>query len=722
MKYSITGFALLLIMALRPIAALHASDTVAIDDNLVYRNISSSIDYIEDRTRTLTINDISAPKSIDWHRSRKQHLNLGYTKSVYWLRVSTENITGGTIHWLLEIDFPPIDLIELYTPDPAGGYTVRKAGDTLPFSAREIKYVNYLFNMNQGPGTMTFYIRIDSLDAIDFNLNIMTMNAFIDRFHNDMPVYWMFFGLMIIMIMYNLGYFIITRERGYLFLACFIITYALLEFNLKGFASQYFWPGSVWWTNRANPLLATLLIFWITLFLADFTNISMPWKKQKNGLRRSGSWPPFIVIVLSLMLAAATLFIKLQLSLMLMYGLALVNITGAFITGVYAGYFRKRPSRQARIANKAFFVFAVLSPVLILSLTGIIPPNFLSRWCLQIGTSFAVVFLSFGMADKMRHMRNTIRAAERRYSHLVENTSEIIFTLDDSNSILNINSAVKMHLGYRPEDLAGVNILDLIQETWNNKPEIARQMLLEYISELKNKQKRSVRFRITLKNKFSHEPQELTMTFEYTGDLNTGYTILGKASPVIDDVLSDFLETEEYSYNLNNYFTNAEMMSQRLVRNLNRFTTPGVIMQIRIALREAIINSIEHGNLNLTFDEKTSLPDGASYFNLIKERQMDPALTEKKVKIDYSLNRERVIYEISDEGEGFDHRTMMDRNPVSPENLMLGHGRGLLMITSAFDNVEFNEKGNRIVLVKYFNRNCSSGPILPAPGFPVQEL
>lgn len=704
MKYFITGFFSLLIILLPPVAALHASESVIIDDKLTYRNISGAIDYFEDRTRSLTIDDVSADKTIEWKKSLKQHINLGYTKSVYWFRFKAENTSEETISWLLEIDFPPIDLIELYTPAQDGKYIARKAGDTLPFSAREIKYINYVFSMSQEPGSMISYIRIDSLDAIDFNLNIMNRNTFMDRFHNEMPVYWMFFGLMIIMIMYNLGYFIITCEAGYFYLANFIITYALLEFNLKGFAYQYFWPDSSWWTNHANAVFAALLIFWITLFIADFTNITMPWNKQKSRHPKSHSWPPFLVIALSLLLAIASLFINLQISLMLMYGLALINITGAFINGIYAGYFRKKPSRQTRIANMAFSIFALLSPVLILSLTGVIPPNILSRWSMQIGTSFAVVFLSFGMADKIRNMKKNIRAAERRYSHLVENTSEIIFTLDDKNCILNINSAVKMHLGYRPDELVNMNILDLLQETWNNKPEIARQMVLDYISTLTGRKKRSIQFRITLKNKFSHEPQELTMTLEYTGDMDTGYTILGKASPIIDDVLSDFLVTEQYSYNLNNYFTNAEMMSQRLVRNLNRFTDSAVIMQIRMALREAIINSIEHGNLNLTFDDKTGLPDGESYFNIIKERQMDPALTEKKVTINYSLTPDKVTYEISDEGKGFDYLSMLERDPVSPENLMLGHGRGLLMITSAFDRVEFNDKGNCIVLVKYFRR------------------
>ncbi|HPS57839.1 MAG TPA: 7TM-DISM domain-containing protein [Spirochaetota bacterium] len=702
MKYTLHGIFLLLLLIQSPLAAAYPAGNVTLDDALATKNISSSLEYIEDINHSLTIADVTGKNSPTWRKNVKQHVNFGYTSSAYWFRFTTENITGKKLSWLLEIDFPPIDQIELYYPDGQGRYIVKKTGDSLPFASRDIKYINYLFNISQNPGSMTCYVKIISVDSIVFNLNILGYSAFLDRFHNEMPLYWIFFGLMIIMILYNLGYFIITRKQGYLYLACFIIVYSILEFNLKGFASLYLWPDAVLWNSRANPFMASLVIFWITLFLYDFNGIKMPWLKQNPERHKIFIRLPLLAMLAALLLAVVSLFINVKQSLMLVYALAFCNITGASLSGIYAAYFRKPGSHQAHMSNIAFSIFGIMALVAILSMAGILPANRLSRWALEIGISFAVVFLSFGMADKLRFKKNKIRAAERRYSHLVENTSEIIFTLDENNLILNINSAVKMHLGFKPEELSGMNILDLVQETWNNKPGIARQMVLEYISDLKNSDKRSVQFRTTLINKFSHEPQELTMTFEYTADKNTGYTLLGKASPVIDDVLSDFLETEQYSYNLNNYFTNAEMMSQRLVRNLNHFTTSAVIMQIRVALREAIINSIEHGNLNLTFAEKTGLPDGESYFNLIKERQMDPALTEKKVSINYSLNRERVIYEISDEGEGFDYRSMLDRNPVSPENLMLGHGRGLLMITSAFDHVEFNEKGNRIVLVKHF--------------------
>jgi len=174
--------------------------------------------------------------------------------------------------------------------------------------------------------------------------------------------------------------------------------------------------------------------------------------------------------------------------------------------------------------------------------------------------------------------------------------------------------------------------------------------------------------------------------------------------PVIDDALSRFIIREEYTYSLDNYLGNAELMSQRLVRNLGKFIDPLDVSDIRIALREAIINAIEHGNLHLTFDVKTKAHREGKYFDLIRERQLDPELKGKSVRVTCSLTDERVTYLISDEGQGFDVASMEEMSPDSINTASLAHGRGLRMIRSAFDAVRFNDKGNQLLLVKYFNR------------------
>jgi PAS domain-containing protein len=679
---------------------LRASEPAPIDETLAIKNVSRNVDYIEDAGKKLAIKNIVDDRTLKWSAIKSSSINFGYSKSQFWLRFTVDNKTKRNLPYLLEVDFPLIDLIELYIPDKPGHFNVRTTGYTLPFSSRDMKYINYIFKINQKPGRTPYFMRIDSLNSVNFNLNILSHDSFLNKLHNDLPIYWLFFGLMLVMALYNLFIFVSTREREHVYFAFFVIFYALFEFNFKGFASQYLWPNATWWPSHANPVLVTLCILMIVLFIMEFLEVISKHPRFYWGFLLA-------VMVFASVLVVLSLTVDIQLTLFSLYVFIISAVILMLILAVYMGFFERPPSRQARIALFAFFMVVISVPIVILAMLGILPSNFFTRWALQLGISIAVVLLSFGIADKINFMKNVIQKAERKYRHLVESTDEIIFTLDDDNNILNINKAVKMHIGYEPKELVNTSFLELLQESWSKNYNIAQLIALEYITDLKKSRKGSVQFRTSMKDKYSHEPKELSVSLEYTGDKDTGYAILGKASRIVDDALTQFLVSEQYEYYLNNYFSNADLMSQRLVRNLFRFAAPSTISNIRVAIREAIINSIEHGNLGLTFEEKTNSQLDGTYFDLIKERQLDSMFKNKRVYVEYLLNENQVMYKISDEGAGYDYLAMMKVNPVGKDDVLLPHGRGLILIRHAFDMVKFNRKGNQIILVKHFKKTRS---------------
>ncbi len=688
---------LLLILLLFPAHHGLAAGQITVDESLSFRSISRDIEYIEDAAKTLTIDDVRKGGPLKWTPVRTSSINFGFTRSQYWFRFTIDNQAKKEMKWLVEVDYPSLDLVELCVPDGRGGYLAKKTGDSQSFRSRDVPFITYLFIIRQNEGPATYYLRIDSKDSINININLLSDAYLLERFRNDLPIYWLFFGIMAVMALYNLCIFIPTRDREHIYLALAVVTFALFEFNFKGFGSQYLWPDAVWWTDRANPFLVSLTCLWVDLFLLEFAGV----RKRSPGLFR---FSLIAVAAPALVLAALSLVVDLQVIIIAVISFTLYAMVMIVVMGMYLSFVKKPASRQAFIALIALSMIVITMPIVALTVLGIIPPNFFTRWAMQFGSSVAVILLSFGMADKINFMKNRILKAERKYRHLVESTADIIFTLDEENRILTMNGAVKMHLGFKPEELVGTDFVDLIQEHLNKKNDVAQQMALENINDLKKKQTGSAQFRTTMKDKFSHEPKDLTVSLEYNRDDRAGYAILGKASPVIDDTLTQFIVEETYTYDLNNYLGNAELMSQRLVRNLNKFIDPITMSDVRIALREAIINAIEHGNLQMTFDVKTEAHRAGSYFDLIRERQMDPALNEKKVRVTCSLNDERVSYVISDEGHGFDITSMESMHPDDINATVLTHGRGLNMIRSAFDTVRYNEKGNQVLLVKYFAR------------------
>ena len=138
------------------------------------------------------------------------------------------------------------------------------------------------------------------------------------------------------------------------------------------------------------------------------------------------------------------------------------------------------------------------------------------------------------------------------------------------------------------------------------------------------------------------------------------------------------------------------------MRNVERYYDPKKINILRIALREIILNSIEHGNLNISYSGKTDAIENGNYFEFISERQNDPRFRDKKILIEYALTPREVSYTIRDDGNGFDHISMRGNALIDANENLLAHGRGIAMTVNAFDEVLYNEKGNEVKLIKYF--------------------
>src|SRR5205809_465794 len=115
-----------------------------------------------------------------------------------------------------------------------------------------------------------------------------------------------------------------------------------------------------------------------------------------------------------------------------------------------------------------------------------------------------------------------------------------------------------------------------------------------------------------------------------------------------------------------------------------------------VALEEALINGMHHGNLELS----SSLKEGSKdeYVRAARERRMQSPYRERRLHVDLKLTPQEAVFVIRDEGPGFDVSQVPD--PTDPENLLRPSGRGLLLIRMFMDEVAHNAAGNQITMVR----------------------
>jgi anti-sigma regulatory factor (Ser/Thr protein kinase) len=123
-------------------------------------------------------------------------------------------------------------------------------------------------------------------------------------------------------------------------------------------------------------------------------------------------------------------------------------------------------------------------------------------------------------------------------------------------------------------------------------------------------------------------------------------------------------------------------------------------MRIAVALREAVVNAIYHGNLEVTSQLRED--DQSAFDRLVEQRLADAVFAARRVHVIARETRNDVTYVIRDEGRGFDPTTLPD--PTDPANLERSTGRGLFLIRTFMDEVRHNGVGNEITLVKRRDR------------------
>lgn len=135
------------------------------------------------------------------------------------------------------------------------------------------------------------------------------------------------------------------------------------------------------------------------------------------------------------------------------------------------------------------------------------------------------------------------------------------------------------------------------------------------------------------------------------------------------------------------------------------------LIQVQMALREALVNAIFHGNLEMSSEVKEQ---GETYFlEMAEERRKKPPYRDRRVRIVTMETSVEATYIIGDDGPGFDPLTLPD--PTDPENLEKVSGRGLFLIRAFMDEVHHNAKGNEITMVKRCDGNPGGDPPSGSP-------
>ncbi len=123
--------------------------------------------------------------------------------------------------------------------------------------------------------------------------------------------------------------------------------------------------------------------------------------------------------------------------------------------------------------------------------------------------------------------------------------------------------------------------------------------------------------------------------------------------------------------------------------------------KVVLGLTELITNAVEHGNLGITYEEKSKLNAEGGWESEILNRLSSTSYKDKYATVDFERKSSEITFTITDQGNGFDWHQYME---ISPERAFDSHGRGIAMANSiSFDKIQYQDGGTKVCVTVLYS-------------------
>jgi hypothetical protein len=348
-------------------------------------SIFSYFKFHKDTSNQLSVNQLRQKnfQSYDFYNSVEFDKN-----STYWFRVEVSNASEDRKEWFFEILDPHIQAIEVFVIYGNDTTHFSKTGYLNEFSSRISKHKNFIFPIKfykDEKATILFSIKNNYFTRPD--ICIRTPQKFLDYALSEYYYLGIFYGILLIMSVYNIFIYFSTRENVYLYYVAYVVCYSINSFSEDGLGFQYVWPdfpGINELIQYAPILLITAFVFYSKTFLS----LKQYAPKLRRGIDLS-------LIIYCVMFCINNFFLQIS-WLRYFYLLPFILIFIAAITATRKG------NKSAKYFILAFSLFLISFSIFILRINGFVATNIYTVYSLNFGFLLEVVLFSSALGQRLK--------------------------------------------------------------------------------------------------------------------------------------------------------------------------------------------------------------------------------------------------------------------------------------------------------------------------------
>ena len=398
-------FLTLLVAALALLPVLSSAAPLVVDGSKGQIPLSDKLLSLRDPDGALTVEDMLSSK-IDWQAATGSAVNYGIDPSDWWFRLDLRNENQADQGYLLEIAYASLDHIGIYLADGEEIITQHSLGDQRPFHQRPIDHHFFVVPTDLPVGeTRTLLIHIRTNGVVQLPLSLWKKGDFTSHDQIRQLVAGIYFGAMLVMLVYNLFMFIGIGDRSYLYYVGFVLSLPMFVSSLTGYSFLYLWPESVTWNGQSIGFFLTSAVIFALLFTHEFLQLK---RESLPSLIRVGSR---MVLLIGIIMMVSVLFSPYNVMLITVIAGATVGCIAALFVGIFGAMRGERPAVFYVLAWSSLFLGGL---ILAASKLALLPQNAFTDNAVQIGSIMLVVLLSFALAERINQERR------RRYDAQME--------------------------------------------------------------------------------------------------------------------------------------------------------------------------------------------------------------------------------------------------------------------------------------------------------------
>lgn len=355
-------------------------------------------DYWIDSSGKLTASQVASAQNLPWRPTDQQLIYPSDAGQALWIRFRVPPAPDAE-RWYLEVPYPSINRVSLFTLDSAGQWGEQKAGDMVAVGRWPVPHRHPLMPIAVSAEVPSSYLlRLENGHAFSAPLQFVSESRLNHSEQRVSLILGIFFGLAGLAAIISAISAVSLRDPSYGFYALSVTLMALTQSTLTGIAGLHLWPNAPWWNDVSTSVFPTLELASTLMFVS--AAVSLP--ERSIRLHRLLT----AVALLGVMLAVALAIVPVERRL----GLFSLYVFLPQALAVYALVWAWR--RGDRFAP---WILVGLSPVMLAAAwmvarnAGVVPIDFMTQHGTQIGVAIELPIIMVILMLRSQHRRENTR-------------------------------------------------------------------------------------------------------------------------------------------------------------------------------------------------------------------------------------------------------------------------------------------------------------------------